>query len=70
MAEAIFTATRPGGRLVLVEYRAEDAAVPIRRLHKMSEAQVRRELEAAGFRFVENRGFLPQQHFLIFERPR
>jgi len=70
MAEAIFEATRPGGRIVLVEYRAEDASVPIRPLHKMSEAQARRELEAAGFRFVENRGFLPQQHFLVFERPR
>ncbi|NNF59098.1 MAG: methyltransferase [Rhodothermaceae bacterium] len=69
MAEAIYDATRPGGRLVLVEYRAEDPSVPIRRLHKMSEAQVRRELEAAGFRFVENRDFLPQQHFLVFERP-
>jgi len=70
MAEAIFEATRPGGRLVLVEYRAEDPGVPIRPLHKMSEAQARRELEAVGFRFVENRGFLPQQHFLVFERPR
>jgi ubiquinone/menaquinone biosynthesis C-methylase UbiE len=68
--EAVYRATRPGGRVVLVEYRAEDASVPIRPLHKMSEAQVRRELEAVGFRFVENRGFLPQQHFLVFERPR
>ncbi len=70
MAEAIYTATRPGGRLVLVEYRGEDPSVPIRPLHKMTERQVRRELEAAGFRFVENKGFLPQQHFLVFEKPR
>ena len=69
MGEALFDATKPGGRLVLVEYRAEDAAVPIRRLHKMSEAQARRELEAVGFRFVENRAFPPQQHFLVFQRP-
>jgi precorrin-6B methylase 2 len=70
MGQALFDATRPGGRLVLIEYRAEDDAVPIRRLHKMTEAQVRRELEAVGFRFVENRSFLPQQHFLVFERPK
>jgi ubiquinone/menaquinone biosynthesis C-methylase UbiE len=67
---AVFHATRPGGRVVLVEYRGEDPSVPIRPLHKMTEAQVRRELEAAGFRFVENLGFLPQQHFLVFEKPR
>jgi FkbM family methyltransferase len=66
--EAVFDATRPGGRVVLVEYRAEDPTVPIRPLHKMTEAQVRRELEAVGFRFVENLSFLPTQHFLVFER--
>lgn len=69
MLSAIYNATRPGGRLVLVEYRGEDADVPIRRLHKMTEAQARREVEAAGFRFVENRDPLPMQHILVFERP-
>lgn len=69
MLAGIFEATRPGGRLVLVEYRAEDAEVPIRRLHKMTEAQARLEVEAAGFRFVDNLGVLPQQHVLVFERP-
>lgn len=69
MLRAIYEATRPGGRLVLVEYRGEDPSVPIRRLHKMTEAQARLEVEAAGFRFVENRDVLPQQHLLVFERP-
>ena len=69
MLAALFEATRPGGRLVLVEYRAEDPDVPIRRLHKMTEAQARREVEAAGFVFVENLGVLPQQHLLVFRRP-
>ncbi|MGB3542304.1 MAG: class I SAM-dependent methyltransferase [Rubrivirga sp.] len=69
MLAAIYDATRPGGRLVLVEYRAEDPDVPIRRLHKMTEEQVRLEVETAGFRFVENLDVLPQQHLLIFERP-
>jgi ubiquinone/menaquinone biosynthesis C-methylase UbiE len=69
MLRAIYDATRPGGRLVLVEYRAEDPDVPIKPLHKMTERQARREVEAAGFRFVENKDVLPQQHLLVFERP-
>ncbi len=69
MAAGLLRALRPGGLLVLVEYRAEDPSVPIKRLHKMSEVQARRELEAAGFEFVRNEGFLPQQHFLVFRRP-
>lgn len=67
---ALYRATRPGGRVVLIEYRAEDPAVAIKPLHKMTEAQVRREVEAVGFRLVENRDFLPQQHFLVFEKAR
>ena len=69
MLEAVYESTRPGGRLALVEYRAEDPDVPIKPLHKMTEAQAVREAEAVGFRFVENRDVLPQQHLLIFERP-
>jgi len=68
MMEALARALRPGGRVFLIEYRAEDPAVPIKPLHRMSEAQARRELEAVGLRFVENRSFLPWQHFLIFEK--
>jgi SAM-dependent methyltransferase len=60
---------RPGGRVVLVEYRAEDPRVPIKPLHKMSEAQARRELEAVGLRWVETMDHLPQQHVLVFEKP-
>ena len=69
MMSALFTALRPGGRVYLVEYRAEDPSVPIKPLHKMSERQARRELEAVGLRFVDNRDALPQQHLLIFEKP-
>ncbi len=69
MLEAVYQSTRPGGRLALVEYRAEDPDVPIKPLHKMTEAQAVREAEAAGWRFVENPDVLPQQHLLIFERP-
>ncbi len=69
MGEAIVTALKPGGRLVLIEYRAEDPRVPIKRLHKMSEAQARREMAAIGLEWQNTGTFLPQQHFLVFVKP-
>ncbi|EED35095.1 methyltransferase type 11 [Luminiphilus syltensis NOR5-1B] len=59
----------PGGKVILVEYRAEDPRVPIKPLHKMTEQQAKRELEAVGFNFVENLRSLPQQHILVFRKP-
>jgi len=59
---------KPGGRVILVEYRGEDPMVPIKPLHKMTEAQARKEMAAVGLRFVENKTFLPQQHFMVFEK--
>ena len=56
--------------LYLVEYRAEDPDVPILPLHKMTERQAKREMEAVGLEWVENRGVLPQQHLMVFRRPR
>ncbi len=69
MGEAMFAALKPGGKIVLIEYRAEDRAVRIKPLHKMSEAQARKEMDALGFRWIETGDFLPQQHFLVFEKP-
>jgi ubiquinone/menaquinone biosynthesis C-methylase UbiE len=57
---------RPGGRLVLVEYRKEDPKVPIKEVHKMSEAQMKREMEAVGMEHVKTVGILPRQHIGIF----
>jgi SAM-dependent methyltransferase len=67
--EAMFAALKPGSKIVLIEYRAEDAHVPIKRLHKMSEAQAKKEMAALGLRWVETGAFLPQQHFLVFAKP-
>jgi SAM-dependent methyltransferase len=69
MARAMFEALEPGGTLVLLEYRAEDPSVPIKQLHKMSEEQARLELGSVGFEWVRTEDFLPQQHFLVFEKP-
>jgi ubiquinone/menaquinone biosynthesis C-methylase UbiE len=61
-------ALRPKGRLVLVEFRGEDPDVPIKPEHKMTLAQVRRELEPQGFDFKANYEFLPWQHIIVFEK--
>ncbi len=69
MMRSIARALRPGGRVALVEYRAEDPDVPIKPLHKMSQAQARIELEAAGLIFERNDSSLPIQHLLWFRKP-
>ena len=69
MGRAMAEALSPRGRLVLIEYRAEDPSVPIKPLHKMSEAQARREMEAIGLEWERTESFLPQQHFMVFRRP-
>ena len=68
MMENIYQALRPGGRVILVEYRLEDPSVPIKRLHKMSLEQCKKEMQAVGLSFVENRSMLPRQHFMIFQK--
>lgn len=69
MGEALARALRPGGYLVLVEYREEDPSVPIKPLHKMSEAQVRKEIEALELDWLRTESYLPQQHVIVFQKP-
>lgn len=68
MLTALRRALKPGGRVVFVEYRAEDPSVPIKRLHKMSEKQVKREAEANELEYVETISTLPRQHIIVFRR--
>ncbi len=65
---AVRRALKPQGRLVLVEFRAEDPEVPIKPEHKMSRAQVELELVANGFRFERAFEQLPWQHMLFYVR--
>lgn len=69
MMRALYDALVPGGRVYLVEYRKEDPSVPIKPLHKMTEAQARKEMEAVGFKWVATEDMLPRQHYLIFQKP-
>jgi len=67
---SIVRALRPGGRVVFVEYREEDPRVPIKRLHKMSEAQVRREAEVHPLVWERTLNDLPRQHMVVFRKSR
>ncbi len=69
MAISMLEALKPGGKLVLVEFRAEDPNVPIKTIHKMSQQQAVKEFKAAGFTFEKNISNLPWQHCLIFRKP-
>lgn len=68
MLASLHRALKPHGRLILLEFRGEDPRVPIKPLHKMTEAQARKELAAAGFSLASNRRVLPWQHFMIFQK--
>lgn len=66
---SIVRALKPGGRVVFVEYRAEDPRVPIKPLHKMSEAQVRREAAVLALNWERTASGLPWQHVIVFRKP-
>jgi ubiquinone/menaquinone biosynthesis C-methylase UbiE len=66
MMAAICRSLRPGGRVVFVEFRAEDPGVPIKRVHKMTEAQVKKEMSVLPLRWLETLEALPRQHIVVF----
>jgi len=66
MITSIKRALKPEGELFLIEYRAEDPNVPIKKIHKMSEKQAVKEMNAAGFKLKRNINNLPWQHCMIF----
>ncbi|HEX5084596.1 MAG TPA: class I SAM-dependent methyltransferase [Blastocatellia bacterium] len=68
MMMSVVKALKPGGRVVQIEYRGEDPDVPIKRLHKMTVAQARKEMAAVGLVWKETKNFLPQQHFIVYEK--
>jgi FkbM family methyltransferase len=68
MMQSIVRALKPGGRIVWVEYRAEDPDVPIKPLHKMAVAQVRKEAALMPLQWVQTLETLPRQHIVIFKK--
>lgn len=69
MTEKLVEALKPGGRLVFVEFRLEDDKVPIKRVHKMSERQVLKEMSVfPELEHTRTVGTLPWQHIIIFTK--
>ena len=69
MMTGIYQALKPGGRVVLLEYRKENPMIMIKSLHKMTQKQVKKELKAVGLKWQTTKEFLPEQHFLVFNKP-
>ena len=65
---SIMQALKPRGRIVFVEYKAEDARVPIKPLHKMSEAQIKREAGIFSLEWERTVSTLPWQHVVVFRK--
>jgi len=65
---SIVRALKPGGQVVFVEYKEEDRNVPIKRLHKMSEAQIKREAAVHPLVWERTVATLPWQHVVVFRK--
>ncbi|WP_299533102.1 class I SAM-dependent methyltransferase [Ulvibacterium sp.] len=68
MIASLKRALRPNGKVFLIEYRGEDDRVPIKRLHKMTQAQAVKEMQAAGLKLERNIANLPWQHCMVFSK--
>jgi SAM-dependent methyltransferase len=68
MIQGICASLKPGGRIAFIEFRGEDSKVPIKLLHKMTEAQVRKEMALHPLEWVETSEVLPWQHIIIFKK--
>jgi len=68
MLAAIVRALKPGGRVAFVEFRANDPNVPIKALHTMTEAQVRKEAAAQAVEWVKTMTDLPWQQIIVFRK--
>ena len=69
MLQSIRRALKPGGALILIEYRKEDPSIPIADTHRMSVQDAQFEVEAEGFRFDRLIPGLPRQHIMVFRKP-
>jgi precorrin-6B methylase 2 len=68
MTDSMARSLKAGGRLVLVEFRKEDPRVPIKEVHKMSEAQVKKEMAIHPLEHSQTITNLPWQHVIVFKK--
>jgi predicted methyltransferase len=60
MNRAVFEALKPGGIYIVADHSAREGTLAsmAKSLHRIDEALVRKEIEAAGFKFVADASFL------------
>jgi SAM-dependent methyltransferase len=68
MTQSMCDALKPGGRIVFVEYRGENPEIPIKPLHKMTVAQLRKEMAIQPLVLSKTLEVLPRQHIVIFTK--
>ena len=68
MVQGMIRGLKQGGRIVFVEFRGEDPNVPIKTVHKMTEAQVKKEMSLQPLEWVETIDKLPWQHIIVFRK--
>ena len=68
MMEGIVRSLKPDGRVVLLEYRGENPFIRIKGIHKMTQRQAKKEMQAIGLVWKETQEFLPQQHLMVFQK--
>jgi ubiquinone/menaquinone biosynthesis C-methylase UbiE len=68
MMKGIVSALKPGGQVILTEYRGEDPKIFIKPHHKTTQKQIEREMKAVGLKLLKNENVLPQQHLFFFSK--
>jgi len=66
MLAGIRKALKTDGQVVFIEFRSEDDSVPIKPEHKMTKAQLTKELMANGFKLTKEFDGLPWQHMMWY----
>ncbi len=64
----VHKAMKQDGQMLIVEYKAEDLSSRVAPLHKMSEAEIMKEIQALGFTRDRVIDIIPSQHVFIFKK--
>jgi ubiquinone/menaquinone biosynthesis C-methylase UbiE len=62
------SALKPGGAVAIIDFTLESPVGPPRAA-RMPAAQVKAEMQRAGYALAAEHTFLPNQYFLVFKRP-